>query len=149
MTDERWIRAAELRAEGYSQHATGEAIGVSGRTIRAWESSGKLDGLAPTNGSGPEAAEDVGLSEARRRKEVALARRHELDLREREGELVQRSVVRDQLERAGEAARSAPRRLSHEAAEILGVEPRQAMELLELLVRPVLEVLREPFEGDR
>jgi len=145
-------RAAELRREGYTQAATAEVVGISVRTLRRWEKDGKLD-AALTNGSGPEPepekeSEETGLSEARRRKEIALAKKHELELRRKEGELIERSEHLDVLERAGQAARSAPRRLADEAGELLGTDSRDAMRLLELLVKPVLRVLREPFEGE-
>lgn len=146
MIDDRHVTAAKLRAEGHSQAASGEAVGVSARTIRTWEREGKLEAALQINGSTPETPEaEVGLSEARRRRELALAKKHEMDLRKKEGDLLDRAIVRDHLERVGQAARSAPKRLADEAAHLIGCEPREAMQLLELLVRPVLDALREPF----
>ena len=95
MTDERHELAAKLRAQGHTQAETAERVGVSPRTIRAWESAGKLSMAALETGSEAEEAEakaeepEAGsLFEARRRKELAVAALKELDLAVRRNELM-------------------------------------------------------------
>jgi len=155
MTDSRYRHAAELLAEGHTRTATAEAVGVSARQLRRWIADDLLPEVGAVGPNGAGHGQDIDGSppdwtraEADRRKAVAQARLRELEVRVREGELVERANVRDAFERAGQAARSAPRRLAADAAAVLGCDDREAVRLLEMIVPLVLDQLRRPFEGD-
>lgn len=157
MTDDRHRRAAEMLADGHAQVEVADEVGVSSRTVRRWKKAGKLDGLAgeeepDSTAGGPDRGAAVGpsanggdpstLSEARRRKEAALAAKHELDAGERAGTLIHRDHLRDALLVARRAIQSAAAVLLQDAAELLEVEPREAQPLLEELADRVVAHVR-------
>jgi hypothetical protein len=88
----------------------------------------------------------VSLSDARRRKEAALAEKHELDAARRRGELIERSHLVDVLLRIRRIVDALPRRRCQEVAELLGIEPRQAVPMLEGVADAILAELRGELE---
>lgn len=164
--DHRHLEAARLRADGLTQAETADAIGVSARTIRRWEHRDLLSAaLAATDGADDDAdtepdeprtdvrrprvsgrARDgtpsVSLTEARARKEAALAAQHELKLRRLQGELVPletvEALIRDATQPLDVALRTLSRELGPRWAKRLGVSEGEAL----ALVRELCEALR-------
>lgn len=132
---------------GLSQREAADAVGVTARTLRTWKAQGLLD-----DDAGPAANGDgESLAEARRRKEAALAEKHELDAAERRGELVHRELLTDTLTRVRAAIDAVPRRLVGEVAGLLGIPQREALPLLEeaaALVRREVRAELERWSGE-
>lgn len=158
MSDDRHVKAAELLADGHTQVEAADEVGVSPRTVRRWRNSGKLEGLAPpdTEADEPDGSDSVSrngrpasngrtgnppatLSEARRRKTLALAERREMEAAKMRGELVTFDLVRDVTLRYRSAAEAAPRSLLPEIAELMGVQPREAQPILEEIADRLIE----------
>lgn len=154
--DDRIKRAAELLEEGHTDPAVADAIGVSARTIRRWRKAGKL-AAASGNGAGREVSARTRIghdpdidphrwtkAEAERRKAIALARKHELDMAEREGRLVPVEAVDEVLGPVLDRLRRAILNIEGRWATHFGpCEPREAAETLRRLTRELLVLLSE------
>lgn len=82
-------------------------------------------------------------SEAQRRKEIALAQKHELDFRQRAGELMPKDEVKERVNDLLVSLRQAfvawPGRVAAEIAADLEVEPSRVAAVLEVHVRKMLD----------
>lgn len=96
-------KAARLRAEGHAHDSIADAVGVTVRTVERWQSKGILPDPPSTNGNGNGNGEAMTLTEARTRKEAALAGLREIELRRQRESLVDRDeaelFVRDHARR--------------------------------------------------
>lgn len=116
---------------------------VTPRTIRNWRADDLLPDLG-SNGSDP--AEEVSLSDAKRRKEVALAEKHELDAAKQRGDLIEKSHMVDVLLRIRRIVDALPSRRCQEVARLLDAEPREVVPLLEEMSDLVLDEIRMELE---
>lgn len=142
MAASKYARAAHLLRSGLSQLEAADVMGVDPRTLRRWEKDGKL----PEPGSNGNGTKKEKLSEARLRKEAALAEKHELDAATRRGELVDRKLLEDVLLRLRSAVDSLPRTLSVDVAELLGITRREALPLVEKVASMVRREVRMELE---
>jgi DNA-binding transcriptional MerR regulator len=142
MTDTRLTpkqkKAAKLRAGGQPHEAIASAVGVTKRTVERWQSKGLLPEL-PKNGNGNGA---MTLTEARTRKESALARLRELDVELREADYIPRAEykqdARDFGARVREQLLAWPGRVAAEIAADLDVDASLVGSTLEGYVRRLL-----------
>lgn len=167
MTDDRHLKAAALLADGHTQVEAAEEVGVSPRTVRRWRNSGKLEGLveadtgADTDATEPDGPDTVDLngrpasngrtgnpptlSEARRRKTLALAERREIEAAKMRGDLIHIDFMRDALLRLKAAVRAAPKAVLPEITEAMGVETREAFPILDEVSGRILDHVEADF----
>lgn len=144
MVTRKHRRASELLQSGLSQRDTAALMDVTPRTIRNWKAEGKLPGLEE---NGRKDEEEVSLSDARRRKEAALAEKHELDAARQRGELIEKDHLVDVLLRVRRVADALPARMCQDVAELLDLETREALPLLEEVADRIIERVRAELES--
>ena len=103
------------------------------RQVQAWRAANLSSPLSPSNT----------LSEARRRKETALAELRELDVRVRKGELVERAAVEKRFFAMVRTSRDLLQNIPDRLAGVLAAETDQARihALLTQEIRQALEAL--------
>lgn len=129
-----------MLANGQPIEAAADAVGVTVLTVKRWKREGLLDGLAEKNGNGE--ADPTTLAEARRRKELALARKHELAVKELEGELVRRDTIEKELGPVLDRLRRGIMNIEGRwANHFPGCEPEDAAPVLRRMAHELLEEL--------
>jgi len=137
-TDKR-NRAAELRADGHTHAEIAGAVDVSVRTVERWQAADVLPTPPDTE------LEHATLTEARRRRELARARMSELDLAERRGQLVTRDAYEASVGRLLDTLRQNITAMEGRwATQFPGTEPRAAGQVLNRMIRELLEHLSGP-----
>lgn len=139
-------------------------FGVSARTIRDWHARGLEAAARLDSGRYDLAAafrwrlEDErrrleesddsrsDFDEARSRKEMALAEKHELDAAQKRSELVHVSLLEDTLLRIRASIDSLPRQMAPDVAEILDIQLREALPLAERMAGVVRREVRNELE---
>src|SRR5690554_160930 len=147
--DERIVRAARIRAAGGTQTDAADAVGVTARTVRRWESDAELweraleaaASGAPRPDTAPDGPDSPSLYEAKRRKEAALARLRELEVLEREGQLITIDDAMRPVEALLALVRARLLALPGRIAGALPMQPVEALELIEPIVHEAMEDL--------
>lgn len=144
--DDRHAKAARLLGDGLSQVEVADVLGVTPRTVRRWQRAGKIPSVSP-NGSG---SKKPSFTEARARKEWAMAQKHELQLQQMRGDLVPaedvNARIRGALEPVEVALRTAHTRLARDWSERLGISEGEAVHLIRGLADDVRASIVEKLE---
>lgn len=159
MIDDRHEQAEQLLSEGHAVEDVALTVGVTPRTVYRWKANGKVEpdsrAAADSGPAGPDKHDNGSrsepatngrppgkpetLAEAKRRKQSALAEKHEQEAARRRGELVTRESQRDLIVRFRSAAESIPRVLLQDVAELLDLPPREVVPMLEDVADLVVE----------
>lgn len=144
--DDRYARAARLLEDGLSQVEVADVLGVTPRTVRRWQRAGKVPEVS-ANGDG---GEKPSFSEARARKEWAMAQKHELQLQQMRGDLVPaddvNARIRAALEPVDVALRTAHTRLARDWSQRLGISEGEAVHLIRDLTDDVRAAIVSELE---
>lgn len=154
--DQRVILAARIRATGGTQIEAAEAAGVTPRTVRRWEADADLwsRALAAVGaaGAGVDAEEDNPdgwtYSEAKRRKEAALARLRELELAEKERRLITIEDAIRPIEALLTLVRGRLLALPSRLAGALPGDPATTFDVAERIVHELMQELAEAAEEE-
>lgn len=155
MSDEQHRHAAQLLAEGHTQVAAADAVGVSARTLRRWIADGKVPEVSAngTNGNGRASSglsADWTRAEADRRKAIALARLRELEVAQRRGELVHLSTIEEELGPVLDRLRRGILNVEGRWAQHFpGCDPKDAAAVLRRMAHELLETLSGAGVGER